>query len=183
MGSGVKPACGLDEVRHAVLWPLQLPCVPFAITVPLLTARQFFLSLTRSLVHCNALACQPQVYHDALEAALKAGGEVLQAGGRAIDAVVAAISCMEDNPIFNAGKGGTLDADGRVVLEASIATTEGSKSCGVVGLTTVKNPIKFARALAEHEQVSGRLYTRIHRHRHRHRHHHHHCETPIFGAL
>jgi len=53
----------------------------------------------------------------------------------------------------NAGRGGSLDKDGQVVCEASIATTEGRKVCAVVGTTTVQNPVKLCKALTEHEEI------------------------------
>jgi hypothetical protein len=53
----------------------------------------------------------------------------------------------------NTGRGGSLDKDGQVVCEASIATTEGGKVCAVVGTTTVQNPVKLCKALTEHEEI------------------------------
>ena len=57
--------------------------------------------------------------HD-LDRALDAGNAILQKGGSAVDAVVAAIVVMEESPLFNAGKGSVYDAKGGHELDASI---------------------------------------------------------------
>src|SRR5687768_3229196 len=59
-------------------------------------------------------------YREGLEVALKAGYEVLEKGGTAIDAVEAAINTMEDNPVFNAGRGGSLTQRGETEFDAAI---------------------------------------------------------------
>ncbi|MGI9241362.1 MAG: isoaspartyl peptidase/L-asparaginase family protein [Verrucomicrobiales bacterium] len=79
--------------------------------------------------------------------ALRAGETVLKAGGSALDAVEASIRSLEDNPLFNAGRGAVLNAAGAAELDASIM--DGStKACGAVAGTTVsKHPISVARAV------------------------------------
>ncbi|HND52566.1 MAG TPA: isoaspartyl peptidase/L-asparaginase, partial [Pirellulaceae bacterium] len=85
----------------------------------------------------------------AMEAGLKqavdAGKKVLADGGTALDAVETCVRILEDNPLFNAGKGAVYNAVGRHELDASIM--DGSnRACGAVaGVTTVKNPISLAR--------------------------------------
>ncbi|KAJ2387982.1 hypothetical protein GGI23_006157, partial [Coemansia sp. RSA 2559] len=81
--------------------------------------------------------------------AIKRGYEVLQKGGKAIDAVEAAVCALEDNPLFNAGKGAVFNIKGVNQLEASIMCGDtGAAGAGTL-LTTVKNPIKLARKILE----------------------------------
>src|SRR3954463_7198342 len=58
-------------------------------------------------------------YLDGLSAALDAGHEVLARAGASLDAVVAAVRVLEDNPLFNAGRGSVLNRDGMAELDAS----------------------------------------------------------------
>jgi beta-aspartyl-peptidase (threonine type) len=85
-----------------------------------------------------------------LDRALDAGYAVLDAGGSALDAVQAAIAVMEDSPFFNAGKGSVFDAEGGHELDASIMEGHTGRAGAVAGVTTIKNPIKLARAVMEH---------------------------------
>lgn len=89
-------------------------------------------------------------YRLGLERALKAGHAVLVAGGSSVDAVVAAIKVMEDDPLFNAGKGAVFTAAGRNELDAAIMDGQSGKAGAVAGVTTVKNPITAARAVIDH---------------------------------
>ena len=57
---------------------------------------------------------------EGLRAALAAGGDLLAAGGSALDAVVAAVRELERCEVFNAGRGGALDRDGGVALDAAV---------------------------------------------------------------
>ena len=88
-------------------------------------------------------------YHAALNRALDAGNAVLQRGGSALDAVTAAVVVMEDAPQFNAGKGAVFNAKGGHELDASIMEGHTRRAGAVAGVTTVKNPIKLARAVME----------------------------------
>jgi len=85
--------------------------------------------------------------HAGIAAALRAGEIVLRGGGSAMDAVEAAIRSLEDNPLFNAGRGAVLNDVGSVELDASIM--DGStRACGAVAGTTIsKHPISLARAV------------------------------------
>ncbi len=98
-------------------------------------------------------------YRAGLEAALKKGYEVLQAGGSSIDAVEGTIRILEDNPLFNAGKGAVFTHDGRNELDASIMNGNGLAAGAVAGVRTIKNPISLARAVMEksgHVMMAGR---------------------------
>jgi len=88
-------------------------------------------------------------YAAALTAALMAGHAVLERGGSSVDAVEAAINVMEDSPLFNAGKGAVITADGRIELDAAIMDGATLAAGAVAGLRHVKNPIDLARAVME----------------------------------
>jgi L-asparaginase / beta-aspartyl-peptidase len=88
-------------------------------------------------------------YKDALTKALQAGYDVLQKGRSSLDAVEAAILVMEDSPLFNAGKGAVFTHDGRNELDASIMNGKTLEAGAVAGVTTIKNPIRAARAVME----------------------------------
>ncbi len=80
--------------------------------------------------------------------AVSAGWKILEAGGSALDAVEAAIVVMEDDPVFRAGLGSSLNFEGAVETDASVMC--GDLSCGAVGsLTAAANPIKVARLVME----------------------------------
>ena len=88
-------------------------------------------------------------YTAGLEAALTAGKTVLEGGGTALDAVQAVILTLEDNPLFNAGKGAVYTHEGTHELDAAIMNGA-DRSCGsVTGIKTVKHPILLARAVME----------------------------------
>ncbi|WP_082576656.1 MULTISPECIES: isoaspartyl peptidase/L-asparaginase [unclassified Lysobacter] len=88
--------------------------------------------------------------HADLNRALDAGYGVLQGGGSALDAVSAVVVVLEDSPIFNAGKGAVFNARGGHELDASIMEGHTRRAGAVAGVTTIKNPIKLARAVMEH---------------------------------
>jgi beta-aspartyl-peptidase (threonine type) len=86
----------------------------------------------------------------ALNRALDAGNTVLAKGGSALDAVEAAVVTMEESPQFNAGKGAVFNADGKHELDASIMEGHTRRAGAVAGVSTVRNPIRLARAVMEH---------------------------------
>ncbi|KDQ21827.1 hypothetical protein BOTBODRAFT_214359 [Botryobasidium botryosum FD-172 SS1] len=100
---------------------------------------------------------QREAYKEALRRALRAGYAVLQAGGEAMDAAIAAVTVMEDCPLFNAGKGAVFNVDGKNELEASLMLSKPPAShpsipatrrgFALTLLTRVRNPSKVARAL------------------------------------
>ncbi|KAJ1646276.1 hypothetical protein J3B02_002237 [Coemansia erecta] len=81
--------------------------------------------------------------------ATKAGYKVLSSGGSALDAVEAAVRSLEDNPLFNAGKGAVFNIDGANQLEASIMNGQDGSAGAATLLTTVKNPVTLARKVME----------------------------------
>ena len=97
-------------------------------------------------------------YREALAAALDAGYDVLAQGGSSLDAVTTAVRLLEDNPLFNAGKGAVLAHDGSAELDASIMDGATLQAGAVTGLRHVRNPIDLARRVMEdspHVMLSG----------------------------
>src|SRR5437899_4667176 len=77
------------------------------------------------------------------------GFAILKQGGGALSAVEKAILSLEDNPIFNAGTGSTMNLAGRIENDASIMDGTGLKSGSVALVNGIKNPIKLARLIME----------------------------------
>jgi L-asparaginase / beta-aspartyl-peptidase len=87
-------------------------------------------------------------YAEGLLAAYRTGWQVLAAGGDALDAVCASVEVLENDPLFNAGRGAALTATGRAELDASVMT--GSGLAGAVAASKyAKNPVRLARAVME----------------------------------
>ena len=98
-------------------------------------------------------------YRNALEHALDTGFSVLKNGGKSMDAVIAAITFLEDSPLFNAGKGAVFTYSGKNELDASIMDGSNLKAGAVAGVTTIKNPIQAAHAVmtkSEHVMLAGK---------------------------
>lgn len=89
-------------------------------------------------------------YTAGLQEALDKGYEVLHRGGTSIDAVMAAIAGMEDNTIFNAGKGAVFAKNGLNEMDAAIMDGSNLGAGAVAGARNVKNPIKLANAIMLH---------------------------------
>ena len=92
---------------------------------------------------------QDAAYRAALHRALEAGSAVLAGGGSALDAVQAAIELMEDDPLFNAGRGAVFTAAGRNELDAAVMNGSDLRAGAVAGLTTTRHPIAAARAVMD----------------------------------
>ena len=75
-----------------------------------------------------------------LKRAAEAGAAVLARGGAAVDAVQAAVSVLEDDPHFNAGRGAVFSWHGRNELDAAIMEGTGRRAGSVAGVTRVKKP-------------------------------------------
>jgi beta-aspartyl-peptidase (threonine type) len=93
---------------------------------------------------------QAAAYRAGLGAALDAGYAVLEKGGSSLDAVTAAVTLLEDNPLFNAGRGAVLTHDGDASLDAAIMEGRELRAGAVAGLRHVRNPIELARRVMEH---------------------------------
>ncbi|HQZ80899.1 MAG TPA: isoaspartyl peptidase/L-asparaginase [Steroidobacteraceae bacterium] len=90
-----------------------------------------------------------QAYRASLDVALRAGATVLAANGSALDAVEAVVRVLEDNPLFNAGRGAVFTADGRNELDAAIMDGATEKAGAVAGVTRTRHPVSLARAVME----------------------------------
>ncbi|PWN05524.1 isoaspartyl peptidase/L-asparaginase family protein [Rhodohalobacter mucosus] len=88
-------------------------------------------------------------YYAGLEEALRVGELVLRDGGTALDAVENVVNTLEDNPLFNAGRGAVFTAEGRHELDAAIMDGSTLAAGAVTGLTTVKNPVSLARIVMQ----------------------------------
>ncbi|MBL7720755.1 MAG: isoaspartyl peptidase/L-asparaginase [Chitinophagaceae bacterium] len=98
-------------------------------------------------------------YTDALNKALQIGNDILKNGGSALDAVEAAVRSMEDDPLFNAGKGAVFTNEGKNELDAAIMNGKTLAAGSVAGVTTIRNPISAARAVMEkspHVMMTGK---------------------------
>jgi beta-aspartyl-peptidase (threonine type) len=93
-----------------------------------------------------------QRYHAALSAALEIGYAVLESGGSSIEAVCRAVAALEDNPLFNAGRGAVFTLEGRNELDAAIMEGASLRAGAVCGVMHVKNPIVLAREVMEHSE-------------------------------
>jgi L-asparaginase / beta-aspartyl-peptidase len=91
-------------------------------------------------------------YRAGLGEALDAGYAVLEARGTSLDAVTRAVMVLEDNPLFNAGRGSVFTHDGRNELDAAIMDGRTLRAGAVSGLAHIKNPIDLARAVMEHSE-------------------------------
>ncbi len=88
-------------------------------------------------------------YRASLKQALEAGAAVLDRGGPSLDAVEAAIRILEDDPLFNAGRGSVFAADGKNEMDAAIMDGATLKAGAVADLTRTRHPISLARAVME----------------------------------
>ncbi len=97
-------------------------------------------------------------YRASLDRALDAGAAILGKGGASLDAVEAVVRVLEDDPLFNAGKGSVFTAEGRNELDASIMDGSNRKAGAVAGVTRTRNPVSLARAVMEkssHVMLAG----------------------------
>jgi beta-aspartyl-peptidase (threonine type) len=88
-------------------------------------------------------------YRASLRQALKAGSDVLDRGGSSLDAVEAAIQVMEDDPLFNAGRGAVFTSEGKNELDAAIMDGATERAGAVADVTRTRHPISLARAVME----------------------------------
>lgn len=157
--TGVAPGHSLD------LRTLTVPVAAFRSTVsahdgrlsgvPVLPDRGWALAIHggAGVIPRGALTAeQDRAFRQGLSDALAAGAAVLRSGGSGVDAVEATVKVMEDNPLFNAGRGAVFDAEGRNQLDAAIMDGASRRAGAVAGVSTTKNPVTAARAVMEHSR-------------------------------
>jgi beta-aspartyl-peptidase (threonine type) len=88
-------------------------------------------------------------FEQGLKDSLQSGYDVLAGGGTSLDAVQKAVLTMEDNPLFNAGKGSVFTHDGKNEMDAAIMDGQSLLAGAVAGVRHVKNPIALARLVME----------------------------------
>ena len=97
----------------------------------------------------NMTSAQQKMYRKALESALDAGHRILAGGGTSLDAVGAAVVALEDDPLFNAGRGAVYNAAGKHELDASIMDGATLRAGAVAAVSRIRNPVRAARAVME----------------------------------
>jgi beta-aspartyl-peptidase (threonine type) len=95
-------------------------------------------------------AATASAYHDSLAKALAAGSAVLARHGSALDAVEASVEVLEDDPLFNAGRGSAFAADGTNEMDASLMNGATLAAGSVASIHFTRHPIALARAVMEH---------------------------------
>src|ERR1035438_4399957 len=89
-------------------------------------------------------------YHDSLAKALSAGSAVLKRRGKAVDAVETAVKVLEDDPLFNAGRGSAFAADGTNEMDAALMNGATLAAGSVASVHFTRHPIALARAVMDH---------------------------------
>jgi len=94
-------------------------------------------------------AAQETAYIQGLAAALDAGNAILEGGGHSLDAVCTAVQILEDNPLFNAGRGAALTSAGNAELDAAVMVGAQQRAGAVACVRHVRNPVLLARRVME----------------------------------
>jgi beta-aspartyl-peptidase (threonine type) len=94
-------------------------------------------------------AAQAALYHAGLRRALAAGRDILADSGSALDAVTAAVVALEDDPLFNAGRGAVFTAAGHQEMDAAVMDGRERRAGAVAGIFGPRNPVLAARAVME----------------------------------
>jgi len=111
-----------------------------------------------TILKSTMTAEKESAYKSGLGNAILAGEEILKKGGTSLDAVEAAIISLENNPLFNAGKGSVFTNNGSNEMDASIMNGKDLSAGAVAGITNIKNPISLAKAVmekSEHVLLAG----------------------------
>jgi L-asparaginase / beta-aspartyl-peptidase len=95
------------------------------------------------------LESKEKQYRGSLESTLDASYAVLEQGGSSLDAVTTAVRLLEDDPLFNAGRGAALNRDGAAELDAAIMDGRQQRAGAVACVRNVRNPIDLARRVME----------------------------------
>ena len=104
--------------------------------------------MPKPMIVCHGGAGHTAKDQPGVDIAADAAWAILSNGGSALEAVLAAVEIMEDDPVLNAGTGGRKRADGSVQLDAAVATSEG-KLGAIMAIEDTPNPVRVAAALLE----------------------------------
>ncbi|MGD9545487.1 MAG: isoaspartyl peptidase/L-asparaginase family protein [Methylocystis sp.] len=97
------------------------------------------------MIHGGAGAIRdPHRYEASLRAIVESGARLLAAGSSALDAVAHCVALLEDDPLYNAGRGSVLNADGAAMCDASIMDGRTLKAGAVAAIRGVRNPVRLA---------------------------------------
>ena len=98
-------------------------------------------------------------FHRSMDCILEQGRQVLEQGGTAITAVELCAMLLEDDPLYNAGRGSVLNEYGEVEMDAAIMNGQDLSAGSVAGIRNIKNPIALARRVlekSEHVMLIGK---------------------------
>ncbi|TSD88764.1 isoaspartyl peptidase/L-asparaginase [Mycobacterium sp. KBS0706] len=101
---------------------------------------------------------QEDAYHQGLRTALRNGHLVLEAGGSALDAVTAAVMALEEDPLFNAGRGAVFTSAGEIEMDAAVMDGRCRRAGAIAGICGPRHPVLAARAVmerTEHVMLAG----------------------------
>ncbi len=102
------------------------------------------------MIHGGAGAIPtPALYAPSLRRVIETGAELLERGGGALDVVALCVGLLEDDPLFNAGRGAALNAAGEPYCDASIMDGRTLAAGAVAGVRGVRNPVALARLVME----------------------------------
>lgn len=98
-------------------------------------------------------------YKKGLEDSLYAGYQILSNGGSAFDAVIEAVKKLEDNPLFNAGRGSVFSNNGKNEMDAAVMDGTSLKAGAIAGVSNIRNPVELAATVlnyTDHVLLSGK---------------------------
>jgi len=135
-------ACGTNPTRGNASTPAPAPKATWALA----------LHGGAGTLDKDADPAQLKAYEAALASALRTGTTILSQGGSALAASEAVVRELEDNELFNAGRGAAINEQGVVELDAAIMDGSTEHYGAVTGITTVRNPVSLARTLMQQQR-------------------------------
>ncbi len=103
-----------------------------------------------TILRSEMSASKEAKYQKALLKSITKGYQILEKGGSALDAVETCVMCLEDIPLFNAGRGSVFNSRGQQEMDASIMDGQSLKAGAVAMVRHIKNPVHLARCIMEH---------------------------------